>query len=210
MKKSFFTNSNTLLLSAMFAEIFYLIAGVLAIEKSGNNLVALPHFLIAALLIILLISLKNGETNCQKATLGALIFYICADNLTVAVNGISSKDAVILKLIPFVLTALYFIVFINHLLLQSDHIGISLPEMVNKIVLAVLPVCIIAYMIALGAKANTKEYEWIYDIASLFAVLLIVCVEAKIQSYKKFRAESKQNGTWNEETRAKAKETFKI
>ncbi len=208
--KKLFVNSNTLLLSAMFAEIAYLIAGVLAIEKSGNNLLALPSFLVAVLLIVLLISLRSGETNCQKATLGALIFYIAADNLTVAVNTLESDVSVIAKVLPFILAALCLVVFADHLLLQSDHVGEETPATLNKFALILMPIVIIASMILLGTEAEALEYEWVYDFASLFGVLVIVCIESKIQEYKAIRNENMKNGTWNEETRAKAKETFKI
>ena len=38
----------------------------------------------------------------------------------------------------------------------------------------------------------------------------MICIETRVGEYKKIRLENIKNKTWNEETRKKAKELFKI
>ena len=205
-----FMNSKLLLICGIAASILMFASGIATTVVYRNISWGLPNFFTALLSIGILISYRTGETNCQKMLIGSLIFFLMYDAITMVASAISVASPTLLIVRCAFVAALFFLIFTNHLILQSDHTGTRVASFVNQCALIVLLAALVFFTIKLGFEDGTTIANWFYDIGLVAAVTMIVCIETKIQTYRLIRAEGKKNGTWNDESRAKNKAIFKF
>lgn len=208
--KSVFNNSKVLLVSCIAGCICFIIAGVLYIGDYGLLSYSFPLFCVALVLISLFVSYKNGETNCQKSLMGALLFYLFADNLdmfatSLDYNGISN----VITIRTGISVALALVIFYNYLVAQSDHIGIKRNVIISQVtIFAMLIFFVVSFVQTLKVGALVSDI--FFYIAQISTYIMIVCIETKVQIYKGVRMRLKSEGAWNDETRKENKKIFKF
>ena len=208
--KNIFNNSKVLLLSCILGCIFFIVAGVLYIGDYGLLSYSFPLFCVALVLISLFVSYKNGETNCQKSLMGALLFYLFADNLdmfatSLDYNGISN----VITIRTGISVILALVIFYNYLVAQSDHIGIQRNVIISQTtIFAMFIFFVVSFVQTL--KVSVLVSDIFFYIAQISTYIMIVCIETKVQIYKDVRMRLKTEGAWNDETRKENKKIFKL
>lgn len=208
--KNIFNNSKVLLVSCIVGSISFVIAGILYIGDYGLLSYSFPLFCVALVLISLFVSYKNGETNCQKSLMGALLFYLFADNLdmfstSIDYNGLNN----VITIRTGISVVLALIIFYNYLVAQSDHIGIKRNVIISQAtIFAMFVFFIVSFVQTLNAGALASDL--FFYIAQISTYIMIVCIETKVQIYKGIRMKLKSDGAWNDETRKENKAIFKL
>ena len=208
--KDIFNNSKVLLVSCIVGSISFVIAGILYIGDYGLLSYSFPLFCVALVLISLFVSYKNGETNCQKSLMGALLFYLFADNLdmfstSIDYNGLNN----VITIRTGISVVLALIIFYNYLVAQSDHIGIKRNVIISQVtIFAMFVFFIVSFVQTLNAGALASDL--FFYIAQISTYIMIVCIETKVQIYKGIRMKLKSDGAWNDETRKENKAIFKL
>ena len=205
-----FNNSKVLLVSCITGCICFIIAGVLYIGDYSLFSYSFPLFCVALVLISLLASYKNGETNCQKSLMGALLFYLFADNLdmfatSMDLNGISN----VITIRTGISAVLALVIFYNYLVAQSDHVGIQRNVIISQVtIIAMFIFFIVSFIQTL--KTGVLVSDIFFYIAQISTYIVIVCIETKVQIYKGIRMKLKSENAWNDETRKENKKIFKL
>ena len=208
--KNVFNDSKVLLVSCIVGCISFVIAGILYIGDYGLFNYSFPLFCVALVLISLFVSYKNGETNCQKSLMGALLFYLFTNNLdmfatSLDFNGISN----VITIRTAISVLLAFIIFFNYLAAQSDHIGIKRNVIISQVtIFAMFVFFIVSFVQTLKAGALVSDI--FFYIAQISTYIMIVCIETKVQIYKGIRMKLKSENAWNDETRIENKKIFKL
>lgn len=208
--KNIFNNSKVLLVSCIVGCICFIIAGVLYIGDYGLLSYSFPLFCVALVLISLFVSYKNGETNCQKSLMGALLFYLFADNLdmfatSLDYNGISN----VITIRTGISVVLALVIFYNYLVAQSDHVGIQRNVIISQVtIFAMFIFFVVSFVQTL--KVSVLVSDIFFYIAQISTYIMIVCIETKVQIYKGVRMRLKTEGAWNDETRKENKKIFKL
>lgn len=208
--KNIFSSSKVLLVSCLIGCFSFIIAGFLYLGDYGLFSYSLPNFCVSMVLISLLVSYKNGEINCQKSLMGALLFFLFADNLfmfatSLDYNGIG--NAITIRTCISVILAL--IIFYNYLVAQSDHIGIKRNVIISQVaIFAMFIFFIVSFVQTLKAGASVSDI--FFYIAQICTYIMIVCIETKVQIYKGIRLRLKSEGKWNDEARMENKKMFKL
>ena len=208
--RTIFNNSKLLLVSCIIGSISFVVAGVLYIGDYGLYSYAFPCFCVSLISISLLICYKREEINCQKSLMGALLFFLFADNLdmfatSLDFNGISN----FLTIRTGISVVLSVIVFYNYLAAQSDHVGIKRNVIISQIVITLMFIFFIASFIQTLSGGALVSDVFFY-IAEICTYIMIVCIETKVQIYKSIRLKMKKAGTWNDETRMENKKIFNL
>ncbi len=201
-----FTKSKLMIVSGVISIIVNL---VLVVSSIVTHAPVVAQYLIFAFLpALILIFYKKGETSAQKALIGAVLGIVLYANWTMlsGVYGLGSSCVVTLGII---VTILYTILFINHILLQIDHKGDKQIIIVSQIVLVIAIICQFAEMIVQIFNGG-QYYNVLTSISFLSLVTMITCVESRIQKYKARRYAAMSSGTWTEEERQKSKKIFKF
>ncbi len=208
--KTIFSSSKVLLVSCLIGCIAFIISGLLYISDYGLFSYSLPIFCISLILMSLLICYKNGETNCQKSLMGALLFFLFADNLNMFATSLDyygMGNAITIRTGISVVLAL--IIFYNYLVAQSDHIGVKKSVIISQVTIFVMFIFFIVSFIQ-TLKAGALMSDIFFYIAQICTYIMIVCIETKVQIYKGIRLKSKSEGTWNDEARMENKKMFKL
>lgn len=178
----------------------------------------LAEIALPLLIVFLLIAFKKGETNIQKTLLGALLFFLVSMNFPYGIYYIEDYflggyDASWLYYgIIYTISGVMEVgIFVSHCLLQSDHIGS------NKLVVLNRLFCVVVIGVYVFDIFHSFVFEDIYlnneymldSIAEILLIVMVICMETKIQMYKKIRTEAISSGTWTSEEKAKAKELFR-
>ena len=205
-----FNSSKVLLVSCIIASISYIISGVLYLGDYGLFSYSLPNFCVSLILISLLTCYKNGETNCQKSLMGALLFFLFANNLNMFAtsldcNGISN----VITIRTGISVVLALIIFYNYLVSQSDHIGIKKNVTISQITIITMFIFFVVSFVQ-TLKADVLVSDIFFYTANICTYVMIVCIETKVQIYKGIRLKQKAEGTWNDEARMESKKIFKL
>lgn len=216
--KKFFTSSKVLVVSGIIAALLRALCYVPYLFKPEYEYVTdfIPELVFAVVIVLLIVAYKKGEINIQKALMGALLFY-CAQNTFI--GGVYIVEDYLLEyygdlhftVFFAILGVLEYVVFFSHIFMQSDHVGNSVLIKINQIS------CVAVFAIyVLEAIYDTYSFgirfystELLFDISQAFYIIMIVCLETKIQAYKRVRAAALTNGDWNEETKKQARKDFK-
>ena len=178
------------------------------IAKEYRN--AMLTLILLALIDQLLNSYKNNEPNVQKALLSSIFTFFIVGYAEIFFDQNSGTTY---SLVTMIVSAISFILlvfsFICHLFQQSDHLGKSISVVTNQLIgLAVIVT--IAYDIYLIVNHDYYIDTFLWSLTFISTLTLMICIETRVGEYKKIRLENIKNKTWNEETRKKAKELFKI
>ena len=208
--KTIFNNSKVLLVSCIVGCISFIISGVLYIGDYKLFSYSFPSFCVALVLISLFVSYKNGETNCQKSLMGALLFYLFADNLdmfatSIDYNGINN----VITIRTGISALLALIIFYNYLVAQSDHIGIKRNVIISQATILVMFIFFIVSFVQ-TLKVSVLVSDIFFYIAQISTYIMIVCIETKVQIYKGIRMKLKSDNIWNDEARIENKKIFKL
>lgn len=178
----------------------------------------LAELAMPVLIVFLLIAFKKGETNIQKTLIGALLFFFVTVNFPYGIYYLEDYflggyDASYLYygIIYTIAGTMEVGIFVSHCLLQSDHIGSNKLVIINRI-MCVVVIGVYVFDIFHSFMFEDAYLNNVYMLDSISEILLIVmviCIETKIQMYKKIRSQAIENGNWTLEEKAKAKELFK-
>ena len=208
--KVVFNNSKVLLVSCIIGCISFIIAGALYIRDYGLLSYSFPSFCVAIVLISLLVCYKKGEINCQKSLMGALLFYLFADNLDMFATSIDYMGiGSVITIRTGIAAVLSLILFYNYLVAQSDHVGIKRNVIISQTTITLMFIFFIVSFIQ-TIKAGVLMSDIFFYIAEICTYIMIVCIETKVQIYKGIRLRLKAEGTWNDETRVENKKIFKL
>ncbi len=167
------------------------------------------YFLLAVLLLMLLIFYKKGETSAQKALSASILALSLAFYWFQVCGLVWPYDGTVSSVLEMVMTGVTAILFINHILLQTDHKGDLKIILFNEIMLVAVVIIQIAQLIA-KIYCGGSFYDIFNSFSFLFTYLFIVCMEARIQKYKARRFVATLEGRWTEEERQKSKKIFKF
>jgi len=208
LKKLFISKSMLVTCSAV-AIVFWVLWGAFCLIDGFNYALATDAVFYIAIIIGLLVSYDKGETNVQKVLLGSLFIFLCDSNLKVLWDFVGEKDVfrIVVHIITFVLSV---VVFVSHITLQSDHVGAKRGNLFNQLCSLLL---IVLAFYGVNQAFFVKEVsvlDMTFIPALVLTYLVIICIETRVQAYKKLRADAMAKNNWNEETRTKAKEIFKF
>ena len=153
-----------------------------------------------ALTVALMVAYKKGETNCQKVLIAALLMFIIRDELDVTFLYLGWGDGLTLKTFLIGSSLLLFTIFlINYICMLSDHVGYRSLSAVNNILLILLFFVHAAFVVIYACEGHSTDgaceghsTDGILLKAATFAcVLLISCINMRVQKYKRIRAEAK-------------------
>jgi len=207
--KEFFLKPNVLLVSSIVALLFWIVWAGACLLDDFNYELATDGIIYFAVLYGLLMAYQTGQTNIQKALNGSLLLFLCNSNIEILWVSI--------KYNPTWLTILYTItlvlsitIFVCHLLQQADHFGIKNTVFLNQCS-ALLATILLVYTLRQATLVKPLPVlDVTYLTAWLFTIIIVVCVETRIDTYKQVRTKHIENNTWNEENRKEAKKIFKI
>lgn len=196
-----------------------LIAGIVAVAVNVIDLIAelviyksvslycIPVILYIALCADLLVVYKKGETTAQKTLLGSLLTILLYENLKILISNIEGGAPISDIIMAWIATVCYVLVFVNHIFMQHDHKGVRIYSVVNQIT---LPVLFMVYIFnAITFTVNPFGiFDILWNVSMISILLMIICMETRIQKYKRYRRAKEDAGEWNEETRKKAKKIF--
>lgn len=212
-----FSSSKLLVICGVLSAIMYVLAYM---PLNPNEVSAFTKYdlltglFFAATIIGLLFSYRVNNTNVQKALVASLMFYFTVETINnFAYAGVALEYGIEGIVTDFVILGVALVLgialFVSHLVLQSDHSGSNKTAIrVNQIVSGLyilLEIFEIFYI-----SPFISNFSFLVNVAETMLILSFVIIETKIQLYRKTRAEAINNGTWNDETKAKAKEIFKI
>ncbi len=204
--EDFFTKSPLMIISGIISGVGYTVLAVTCIITSAP--MTSNYVILAALLAILLICYKKGETSCQKALSGAILG-ILMYSYWIIVSGTYGKGSISVVFLEVFMTIFLTIIFINHLLLQVDHKGSQKVIKISQVMLIIAIILQFAEVLA-QIISGGQYYDVINSFSLLSAVTMITCMESKIQKYKAIRTAELSKGTWTEEKRQKYKKIFKF
>ena len=207
-----FSNSKLLMLGGIVGMILFLCWSVSGCMEDGARAARYLFcgVLYLGLIIGLLLSYKKGAISCQKALLSALLAVLLKDSFEFAWEIFETKPIGAEAILAGIPALLYFILLINHVILQSDHVGTKAQITINQIV----PILIILVLLLSLFRMEDGEAvigpDWFFHFAELFTTLMIISIDTKVQVYKRLRAEAQEQGSWNEETREQARKIFRL
>lgn len=206
-----FLNKKTLIAVGTLTIALFAAWGISVINfPSSGGLYVVYAVIYLALTVALMVAYKKGETNCQKVLIAALLMFIIRDELDVTFLYLGRGDGLTLKTFLIGLSLLLFTMFlINYICMLSDHVGYRSLSAVNNILLILLFFVHAAFVVVYACEGHSTD-GILLKAATFACVLLISCINMRVQKYKRIRAEAKANGTWNEETRQEAKKLFII
>lgn len=142
--------------------------------------------------------------------MGALLFYLFADNLdmfatSIDYNGINN----VITIRTAISAVLAFIIFYNYLVAQSDHIGIKRNVIISQATIFAMFIFFVVSFVQ-TIKVSVLVSNIFFYIAQISTYIMIVCIETKVQIYKGVRMRLKSEGAWNDDTRQENKKIFKL
>lgn len=167
------------------------------------------YFILAVMLLMLLIFYKKGETSAQKALSASILAVSFAFYWFQVCGLVWPYDGTVSTILEIAMTIITGILFLNHIILQTDHSGDLKIITVNEIMLVLVVLIQIVQLIA-KYFCGGSFYDIYNSFCFLFTYLFIVCIEARIQKYKSRRFIAMKEGTWTEEERQKCKKIFKF
>lgn len=222
MKKleKLFSNSKVMITFGILSAILYIAAFVPNLFDNANpqyKLDFIPSAMFGIVIIYLLVAFKKGETNIQKALIGALLFYFAQSSFNEGFFALEDAayalwdGATYYGALYMIVGIFEYAIFFTHIALQSDHIGgkglVTLNQLSCFVVLFVYIFDIFYQCINVGFVFDTLYV--LTDLAEALFIITIVCMETKIQNYKNARALAMENGTWTAQAKSEAKEIFK-
>ena len=201
-----FTKSKLLVISGVVSAASYFALACISVITSAH--LTEQYLILAALSALLMICYKKGETSCQKALVGAVLGVLMYAYWGIMAGFIGAEKNSI-GYLELCMTIFLTIMFINHLLLQTDHKGDTKIINVSRIMLVIAIVLQIAETLA--QIINNQEYYMVLNSFGLLStVTMVTCIESRIQKYKASRSAAMNAGTWTEEERQKSKKIFKL
>lgn len=178
----------------------------------------LAEIALPLLIVSLLFAFKKGETNIQKTLIGSLLFFFVSMNFPYGIYYLEDYflggyDASFLYygIIYTIIGVMEVGILVSHCLLQSDHIGSNKLVIINRIM------CVIVIAVYTFDIFHSFMFEDMYlnneymldSISEILLIVMVICIETKIQMYKKIRTQAIKNDNWTLEEKMKAKELFK-
>ena len=203
----FLLKKGPLLVFAVLSILLFLGWGIYKV-CAGSYLYGVYTVIYVALIVSILVSYKRCATNCQKALIGILLMFILRDELDVAYFAFCNPDifSASTRILMVLIVVLFSIFLINYVLMLSDHVGDKYLSWINNVALVLLfVVYVVLVKISVGGHITDAV---LLKAAELMVVMMISCINMRVQSYKRIRAAARANGTWNEDTRKEAKKLF--
>ena len=205
--ENLFTKSKLMIVSGVLGILCFVFLAVNALFPFFVGFVS--YAIMAALTIALMICYKMGETSAQKALAGAVLSTMVFWYWQISV-GTFGEGSLPIDILERVLTVALTVIFINHIILQTDHKGDMILMYINQFVLIVaILVQTAEFVLQITSKTN-MYYDKIHSFGVLAIVTMITCMESRIQKYKGRRYNAMNAGTWTPEERLKCKKIFKF
>ncbi len=200
----FYLKKSILIFSSILAVICWLVWGLNAFIADQYSL-SCYAVIFFALTAGLLSSYVKGAINVQKMLFGALLIFLIRDFLDMVFIFIEGP----ISIVSWIGLIASIIMFIGHLLQQTEKHNKLITPIISQFsgIMILVGLAIIVVSIVGG---NLTPTDIPFSLAVVFTSIMIICMETRIHTYKLLRAVNRANGTWNEETRAKSKDLFKI
>jgi len=206
----FFLGKSTLRIFEIFALFTWIIWTCCSFALAGNNYELATDGVFYIILITGLMAAYNkGETNVQKAILGALLMLLCKSNVEIMWASINTGDTLLL-IIDICILAFSLIIFVSHIILQSDHAGKKGALILNQCCGLILIFIMIYGIYQIACMEDLPLFDISFIIPWALTYLVLICIETRIQEYKSVRSHALSEDNWNEETRKEAKKIFKL
>ncbi len=161
------------------------------------------------ILSCLTVSYKKGETSCQKALAGGVLAVTSLFMWTIALDGITYSFVPSLVTVEIISALFYTVVFINHLILQSEHSGKNTFTVICQVILFIAIYLQIVELL-LQAFSKGEKFDFLLGLGFLSVITLTTCMETRIQKYKARRTKALSENNWTDEEREKSKKIFKL
>ena len=215
-----FAKSELMIVAAFMGIVGSIVATYMNIKAAWEIYGTIQFIFIGLLLIALLIFYKLGETNCQKMLSGALLM-VCVEFRWMEALDVFGFGNALIQGISLAMGILTTIVFINHLLMQVDHIGNRSLATINSVILCIMVILQIIRVVNVithpeildqmfGDNVWAKKaafYDWLALLGTNFVV---VCMEARIQKYKARRFVAKMEHRWDDQEKELSKKIFRL
>lgn len=210
-----FKNSKFMIFLGISSASLFLFSGIHGLYIGGLEYGVVDFFdnaSLALLIICLLIAFRKGEVNVQKTLIGALLFFLFFKTFDAAAHHIekyvtnSENLWDMIRLLSF--AGLELGIFISYIVLQTDHEGSSKAIVFSRVFIVILLIFEIIYLATQQISFN--NIELFIDLAEVLLILLIVCIQTKVQLYKQARSEAIKTNEWTPEYKKRCKEIFKF
>lgn len=141
------------------------------------------RFMSIVCLLTVFVSYKRHSKNVMKGMIGALLMAEIAFSVTVMSTAQYSVD----KMFGIISFILMLVLFINHFIINSDHLANPLNVVANQVVTALLALCYVLWcVLRLPTAVNLPEKLSILSFAIAFpcVVASIVCIESRLDAYR--------------------------
>jgi len=207
--EKFFVSKYTFIYTCFISACTWLTWLTCCLVKGFQYEYAIDGILYIGIIVALLASYKFNENNIQKALIGSLLLFIVKSSVGLFCTNL--KQQLVLEAVFFFIQTVYSIVlFVCHLLQQSDHIGSDKFVLINQGCFVLMTLQAIFAIRQAFFSGDFQVLDVTFVLAMLFTYLIVICIETRIQKYKAIRFNAKTNGKWDQETKDQAKKLFSI
>lgn len=207
--ENFFLNKVVFIISGVGSSILFIYNGFhyMYAHSGDYYLTGITQLFIGLLIAGLVIAYKKGEGSYQKTVIGAIFAALMVFQMEMfAYAKIKNTFSYQMQLVLLILT---FLMLFNHLYLQVEHNGDEKYIVFNFIIINIVIIIRIYEYIHDIINGNVvNDYFWSPEL--LLCLIMILCIETRIQHYKKERFRHLQKGTWTKEEKEKQKNVFTI
>lgn len=159
----------------------------------------------------LFLAYYRGETSIQKLLFGSLFMFLIIDVIEILFVYIqyNSSFGPSYIVMTSIILLLVVVLFISHILQQSDHVGKSISSLIGQC-LGLLIIAWFVFVIIMIASGKVSSSDITFAIGFMFTCGMLICMETRINKYKQIRTEALAKNEWNEEARKEAKKIFKF
>lgn len=174
----------------------------------GELKLGIYAIIFAAMSVLLLFAYRKGDTNIQKMLLGGLLTFFLIDSIEVLFSSIS-QSLIAASIYSGIIVGFMLTIFVSHMFQQSDHFGDSYSDFIGQCCGFAI-IAFIAWDIYLVATSSYGYDSLLWSLGFVPTLIMIICIETRVNEYKKIRAKNRKEGTWDEAHRAEAKKLFQI
>ena len=208
--EKFFASSKLLTTAFIIAFAGFIVSAVFSfipMNGIGINIESSVFTIVTAVLILLLfVTFRKHETNLMHISTGALFITFILSSIVFVVTAIVTiGSSPLFIILPLVEEALYIILFINHLTINTKHGPTRGRVVVNQVISVII--CsyelfvIITYIVLAVQNPALTMLIVSYIVSALgkmFAFMMLVSIESKLNTYKVLREVFDKNGGWTE------------
>ena len=161
-----------------------------------------------ALVILLQWAFFKGQINVQKMLFGAILIAMVKEQAELmALNAAYNGGKVLIQDIALLIISI--VIFVFHIYQQVDHAGKSFAVLMNQL-LGFVGFVFLFFAIRNLAVAPASLSSYVFLFGYVSNIMMIICMETRVEAYKQIRDKARREGTWTEEKRQESKKLFKL